>query len=101
MQLQTYEERKRSADTLYETSRLSRKEIQDKLRTLSKMLTPGKKTEEVEEALGDEVMIKTKKDKPVKVKTKPSKSPKPVKTPKINEKDKKKTDESWDSIEIK
>jgi multidrug efflux pump subunit AcrB len=101
LQLQTYEERKRSADTLYETSRLSRKEIQDKLRNLSKMLTPGKKTEEVEEALSDEAMIKAKKSKPVKVKSEPIKSPKPVKPSKVNRKDKKKADESWDSIEIK
>lgn len=101
LQLQTYEERKRSADTLYETARLSRKEIQDKLRTLSKMLTPGKKTEEVEEALSDEAMLKAKKDKPVKTKTKPVKTPKVVKPKQTNSKDKKKADEVWDSIEIK
>jgi hypothetical protein len=64
LQLQTYEERKRSADTLYETARLSRREVQNKLRSLSKMLTPSKKTDEIEEALGEEVMIRTEKRKP-------------------------------------
>ena len=32
MQLETYEERKRSSDTLYETSQMSRKELQNRLK---------------------------------------------------------------------
>jgi len=99
LQLQTYEERKRSADTLYETARLSRKDIQDKLKSFSKMLSPGRKNEEVAEALGDEAMIETKKKK-----AKPkAKKPKNIKTnkPKKKPTNKKVSDEPWDSIEIK
>ncbi|MFA5762983.1 MAG: YbhN family protein, partial [Bacilli bacterium] len=99
LQLQTYEERKRSADTLYETARLSRKEVQNKLRSLSKMLTSGKKSDEIEEALGEEVMLRTEKQKPTKNKASPTKK-KPT-SKKKKPLTKKKSDEPWDSIEIK
>ena len=99
LQLQTYEERKRSADTLYETARLSRREVQNKLRSLSKMLTPSKRTDEIEEALGEEVMIRTEKRKPKKKKTAPVKKVARPKTKKPAPK--KKSDEPWDNIEIK
>ncbi|MFA6645389.1 MAG: lysylphosphatidylglycerol synthase transmembrane domain-containing protein [Bacilli bacterium] len=104
LQLQTYEERKRSADTLYETARLSRREIQDKLRSLSKMLTPGKKTDEIEEALGEEAMLRSNKKKPLNKKVAAGKkTPKKSSAKPKNKKPvaKKKSDEPWDSIEIK
>ncbi|MDD4006021.1 MAG: flippase-like domain-containing protein [Erysipelotrichia bacterium] len=99
LQLQTYEERKRSADTLYETARLSRKEIQDKLKTFSKLLNPTKRTDEIDEAIGKEAMISKKKVKQPKAARKPAPKKKPVK--KAPPKSKKRIDESWDNIEIK
>jgi len=97
LQMQTYEERKRSADTLYETARLSRKEIQEKLRGLSKFLTPKKtKIEDEENESGIETIEEKKAKKPKKEK---------IKKPK-KEKVKKKTkhfddEDSWDTIIIK
>ncbi len=99
LQLQTFEERKRSADTLYETARLSRREVQQKLRTLSKVLTHEKMTDEIEEALSEEAMLPSGKKKPSKEKNlavKKASKPKDKK-PVV----KKKSDEPWDSIEIK
>ncbi|NLN80900.1 MAG: flippase-like domain-containing protein, partial [Erysipelotrichia bacterium] len=97
LQMQTYEERKRSADTLYETARLSRKEIQEKLRGLSKFLTPKKTKIEDEENESEIEAIEEKKAK------KPKKEK--IKKPK-KEKAKKKTkhfddEDSWDTIIIK
>lgn len=40
LQLETYEERKKSSDTLFETSRLSRKEIERKLKALGGSFVP-------------------------------------------------------------
>jgi uncharacterized protein (TIRG00374 family) len=50
LQLETYEERKKSSDTLYETSRLSRKEIEKKLKSLGGVMTPKKYNAEGEES---------------------------------------------------
>jgi hypothetical protein len=97
LQLSTFEERKRSADTLYETARLSRKDIQSKLKTFSKMLNSEQKDEEVNEVLNDEAMLKPKKKKQPKVKITPK-----AKTPsKKKPSSKKLSDEAWDDIEIK
>lgn len=97
LQLSTFEERKRSADTLYETARLSRKDIQSKLKTFSKMLNSEQKDEEVNEVLNDEAMLKPKKKKQPKVKITPK-----AKTPsKKKPTSKKLSDEAWDDIEIK
>ncbi|MFA5422085.1 MAG: lysylphosphatidylglycerol synthase transmembrane domain-containing protein [Bacilli bacterium] len=99
LQLSTYEERKRSADTLYETARLSRKDIQEKLKNFSKMLTPGKKHKEIEEAFSDETMIETRKAKKERKKKKATQKAKPSEIQKAPSK--KKANESWDNIEIK
>ncbi|MDY0345545.1 MAG: hypothetical protein RBR44_03215, partial [Bacilli bacterium] len=73
--------------------------VQNKLRSLSKMLTSGKKSDEIEEALGEEVMLRTEKQKPTKNKASPTKK-KPT-SKKKKPLTKKKSDEPWDSIEIK
>lgn len=98
LQMQTYEERKRSADTLYETARLSRKEIQEKLRGLSKFITP-KKTKSSDEDVLNEIeseieSLKAKKPKKEKVK-KPKKEKRNKKAKDENEED------NWDKIVIK
>ena len=75
MQLATFDERKRSADTLYETKQLSRKEIQKKL----KSFTPwGQET-------GDDVIP----EDGLKAKGQ------------LKKKDKDEKPNDWDSIEIK
>jgi hypothetical protein len=79
IQLATYDERKRSADTLYETKQLSRKEIQKKLQSLN--------------AWGQETGDGT----PTPEGT-PKKGGKP--TDKTKKKDKDSPKDGWDSIDI-
>lgn len=98
LQLQTYEERKRSADTLYETARLSRREIQEKLRSLSKFLVPHKPTLEDEEKVEEKALPAKETEEP-KVKKEREKKKRfrrfRKKEKEINE------EESWDQIIIK
>ena len=76
LQYETFNERKASSDTMFETSSLSRKEIQNRLREL-----------------------KSKEKKPKPVKEKPVKEPKPVKTKAPKPKKKKEQTIDWDEIE--
>jgi glycosyltransferase 2 family protein len=83
MQLETYELRKASADTMFETASLSRQDVQMKLKSLGKKNT-GRFSEDFAE--------EKKKDK----------KPKEVKPKKVVKKEKKKVnteEERWDSID--
>lgn len=53
MQLETYEERKRSSDTLYETSQMSRKELQNRLKDALSIKDKPKKEEKSHYQLDD------------------------------------------------
>lgn len=83
MQLETYELRKASADTMFETASLSRKEIQARLAGF------GKKNRTVG---NDDIEVE--KEEPIKEKK--AKSIKPIKTPK--RKPQVEEEEVWDSI---
>jgi len=98
LQLATYEERKRSADTLYETSRLSRKEIQAKLRKIGKRPTPAINVGDIGEMQSDEAMLSPKLKAKRPAKKAPLDKPKKVKPA---SKQKKIDDDVWDSIDLK
>ena len=86
LQLETYDERKKSADTLYETRQLSRKEIQ---RRLSDWPSSRKKEEYYEP------------NEPMKVeRVKTTKMPKPKKTKKLPQNKKTKTTSTWEEWDI-
>ena len=53
MQLETYEERKRSSDTLYETSQMSRKELQNRLKDVLSIKNKKEKEEKSQYQLDD------------------------------------------------
>ncbi len=110
LQLETYNERKKTADTMYETASLSRKEIQKKLRDTTGNIF-GKKQPKVPDDLSDidpsyieqermerrkiESVDDAKAKKPGK-KVKPAKVEKAVKKSKKNEKG----EDSWESFDI-
>lgn len=86
LQLETYDERKKSADTLYETRQLSRKEIQ---RRLSDWPSSRKKEEYYEP------------NEPMKVeRVKTTKMPKPKKPKKLPQNKKTKTTSTWEEWDI-
>lgn len=74
LQLETYEERKRSADTLFETRQLSRKEVQRRINELPRL---NERDESDDEAMLPLTRTKVNKEKP-----KPSKKPAKPKKPK-------------------
>ncbi len=53
MQLETYEERKRSSDTLYETSQMSRKDLQNRLKDVLTIKSKKKIEEKSQYQLDD------------------------------------------------
>ena len=63
LQLETYEERKKSSDTLFETAKLSRKEIQRKLTSFGNAFTPENKDKSTGER-EDYIAIKPLKNQP-------------------------------------
>jgi len=99
LQMQTYEERKRSADTLYETARLSRKEVQRKLKNIGAVVNPLTIKSPLDEVENEAMLSDGKKDK--------SKKPKPKAVKKVKAAGKKPkakkpiVDDAWDNIDIK
>ncbi len=108
LQLETYDERKKSADTMYETSQLSRKAIQDKLRATTKNIFGGKKKnaitpdklEEFDSAfIEDQNKATETREETVETKKPAQKKVKPKKVKKaINKKSKE--EDSWESLDI-
>ncbi len=108
LQLETYDERKKSADTMYETAQLSRKAIQEKLRATTKNLFGGKKknaiTPDKLEEFDSAYLEDERKEEEAKAKAEATKKPankkvKPKKVKKaINKKSKE--EDSWESIDI-
>ena len=86
MQLETYEYRKSSADTMFETAALSRKEIQMRLKNFGKKDT--RKGDDYFE--GDEEKV---------TRVKKEKTPKVVKEPKPRKRKEKPKEEHWDTID--
>ncbi len=110
LQLETYEERKSSADTLYETAKLSRKEIQKKLKTFGDAFSPKNKNANTGE---EEDIISVTSSKPAAVDESPKKQSQINKWQKENERKKllkqqkkldknkaKADDDDWTSIDI-
>ena len=96
LQLQTFDERKLSADTMYETAQLSRRELLSKLR-------PGRKKKAADD---DDALFEPKKEKPKTAKPTSAKK-RSVAKKDVNEamsepkkKRKKKKDDGWDNLEI-
>ena len=111
LQLETYDERKKTADTMYETASLSRKAIQQKLRETTGNLFGGKKKPKVPDDLSDvdtsyldAEHLKQEEPKGKKrVKKAPQKAAKKVKPSKVDKAlkaKKKKERDSWESLDI-
>ncbi len=104
LQLETYDERKRSADTMYETASLSRKEIQKKLRETTGNIF-GKKKPKVPDDLSDldTSFLEQENAKDAGLtekKKKPGQKVKAAKVKKAMKKKEKKEKDSWESLEI-
>ena len=103
LQLETYDERKKSADTMYETAQLSRRAIQDKLRATTKNIFGKKKgdasvnLEDLDSAYLEDQAKAEKLEKQENTKSKKKVSPKSVKKA-INKKGK--GEDSWESLDI-
>lgn len=71
MQYETYETRKASAETMYETASLSRKEIQDRLKSFGKKKNVQERDDDFKEVPSEKAEpVKVKKEKPKKEKRK-------------------------------
>ena len=101
LQLETYDERKKSADTMYETSQLSRKAIQEKLRKTTKTLFTKKKNAAYDNLSEFDSAFVEDADKIAREEEKKQSNPKvkPAKVKKSIEKSDKEKD-SWESLEI-
>ena len=111
LQLETYDERKKTADTMYETASLSRKAIQQKLRETTGNLFGGKKKPKVPDDLSDvdtsyldaEHLKQEEPKEKKRVGKAPQKAAKKVKPSKVDKalkaKQKKERD-SWESLDI-
>ena len=98
LQLETYAERKKSADTMYETAQLSRRAIQQKLSETTKNIFGKKKeTTELEEKDIDSSYLSPNKSEEAKAAK--SKTVKPSKVKKGMSR-KNKEEDSWESLEI-
>ena len=104
LQLETYDERKKSADTMYETAQLSRRAIQNKLRATTKNIFGKKKSgaadnlEELDSAyLEDQAQEESRETESAQKPNKKKVKPKTVKKA-INKKNKEK--DSWESLDI-
>ncbi len=107
LQLETYNERKKSADTMYETAQLSRKDIQKKLRETTgnifskKPKVPDDLSDLDSSFIEQENLTRM---KPVEEpKKKPAKKVKPSKVEKVvkkSDKKKEKEQDSWESFDI-
>lgn len=108
LQLETYDERKKSADTMYETAQLSRKAIQEKLRMTTKNLFTGKKKSQINPDKLEEFDSAYLEDQSKETKAKAKKgSPKKPAQKKVGQKKikkainkKNKEEDSWESLDI-
>ena len=91
LQLETYDERRRSADALYETRRLSRKEIQRKLREAGLF---GKRNQKSDEDDMDDVFDMDGRSPSLQIKAEPD--PKKRNKPHKAHKAKKKKRDDWE-----
>lgn len=108
LQLETYDERKKSAETMYETAQLSRKAIQEKLRNTTKNIFGGKKKsqitpdklEEFDSAFLEDQRKEEQSQRKTEQKAKPTQ--KKVKPKKVKKAVSKKNEEkdSWESLDI-
>ena len=106
LQLETYDERKKSADTMYETAQLSRRAIQEKLRATTKNLFSKKKNstadnlDDFDSAFVEEQARRGEIDlQEDGAKNEPKKKVKPKKVKKAIDKKSKEKD-SWESLDI-